>query len=93
MPGFPGERGLAGLPVSFKFCPLIVKLCSQIVMFALASFRECPDLKEKWVLLVQLARQETKDNRVNLARKDHLVLKEEQVNRELLDRQVPKVTR
>jgi hypothetical protein len=43
--------------------------------------------------LAQLVRQETKDNRESLARKDLLVLKEEQVNRELLDLPVPKVTR
>ncbi len=43
--------------------------------------------------MAQLVRQETKDNRESLARKDLLVLKEEQVNRELLDLPVPKVTR
>ncbi len=43
--------------------------------------------------MAQLVRQETKDNRENLARKDLLVLKEEQVNRELLDLLGPKVTR
>lgn len=43
--------------------------------------------------MAQLVRQETKDNRESLARKDLLVLKEEQVNRELLDLLVPKVTR
>lgn len=54
--------------------------------------RVCPDLKEKWVLLDQLALQETKVSKANLEKKDPLVLKEEQVNRELLDLRVPKVT-
>lgn len=40
----------------------------------------------------QLALQETKVSKENLEKKDPLVLKEEQVNRELLDLRVPKVT-
>ena len=62
-------------------------------MFALAGFRVCLDLKEKWVRLAQLALPEIKGNKENQARKDLLVLKEEQVNRDLLDLLVPKVTR
>lgn len=56
------------------------------------DYQVCPDLKEKWVLLDQLALQETKVSKANLEKKDPLVLKEEQVNRELLDLRVPKVT-
>jgi hypothetical protein len=43
--------------------------------------------------LAQLARPETKGNKENQAKKDLLVLKEEQANRDLLDLLVPKVTR
>lgn len=43
--------------------------------------------------MAQLARPEIKDNKENLARKDLQVPKAEQVNRELLDLLVPKVTR
>lgn len=47
----------------------------------------------KWDPLDHQAQQETKDNKANPAKKDHLVLKEELDNRDLQDLRVLKETR